>query len=320
MKMLSWVPNTKHDSDILLIWMILIVTTDVQKSIGKKIGNLTDRGKHGTFSLYFGMEMMCSLYYNTMYRGLFTKIPDVYIFVVMQLLHCGWDWLAYGFRSTTTYWNSYNNLRDWLTANLGPWWARALDAIFRPPGIDTPAARQSDHRNYLALELGLRFAGAMYSGIGFILVLGCQAYGTEMLGFSSNVNQYAIPVHKDRLGKIFIYFGVAVVMEIINVNIVERLCFWRHGISIFVRSEHLFKNRHFFYFTAGISFLLMINIVYETQFVCETTGVLPNPLPSPLQHWGGDVYQHAGVNTRWYWLGSASGEPPSVTNVTCVLA
>ena len=45
-------------------WFLLFVSVNhVFKVVGKRLGLAVDRGKTGTFSMYFTMEFVCSLFY-----------------------------------------------------------------------------------------------------------------------------------------------------------------------------------------------------------------------------------------------------------------
>merc|ERR1711968_167462 len=103
---------------------------------------------------------MLSLYYATLYRGLFTRTPSFWVFAVLQVLHCSFEWIMYGFRSSRMYWDLYNAFREFLNKQGGPKCGRSLDAVMRPPGIDTPEASHMDLKRYVALEMGMRFASS----------------------------------------------------------------------------------------------------------------------------------------------------------------
>ena len=85
---------------MIWVWVVLNFYTEALKVLGKRIGNLADRGKHGTCSLYFALELLCSLYYHTLYRALFARAPGPWHAAALLLLHCCWDGIAFAFRST----------------------------------------------------------------------------------------------------------------------------------------------------------------------------------------------------------------------------
>ena len=261
---------------------------------------------------------MLSLYYSTIYRGLFTHIPSAGVFAILQGCHLASDWITYAYRSSEMYWHAYNRFREFLkSCCCGPKCARLLDVIMRPPGIDTEDAAQEDLRKYVALELGLRYAAMLYSTIGIVICISCQAYVSSVWGIPK---QYAVPVKTDELVTFNIFLGIGLISETLNVFIIQYIFFQPYGISIFVRFNQLMNNRYFFAFTAGIATLFLIDQVFDSELVCQKWGVLPPD--EPIQPWDGQIYAHAGEDKRWYWLGRNAGGVDARTdyNVTCQLA
>ena len=186
----------------------------------------------------------------------------------------------------------------------------------RPPGIDTPDARHEELRQYVALELGLRFAAAIYSTIAVGVIVCLQAYGSAVWKLTY---QYVISMEESQVVPFLMYLAVVMVMDIINTLLIEYCYYRHHGVGVFQRYDLLFTNKLFVIFTGAIATLLIMDLIFDSQLICVAMG--PIPAGSNFQKWEERIYVHPGVRTRWYWPGSDL-DPGALlqSNLTCVLA
>jgi len=183
------------------------VTTQLLKSIGKRLGVAVDRGKRGTFSLYFSLEFMTVLFYFTFYRSLFDDIKDPWLFVVFLLMHLLQEWAWYISRGMECSYRLYCSLHRALAC--WPLVQARFTSLWLPPGVAT----LRDEQCYLATEMGMRASAAIFSSCGFAIIL-------AMSKDSWTSQQWTLPasmVHDTKqFQSAYFYLLAATVVEVIN--------------------------------------------------------------------------------------------------------
>lgn len=151
------------------------------KLLAKRIGVSADRGKYGTFTMYFALELLCTLFYFTFYRALFDKLDNWWEFAALQPLHFGQEWLLYVSRATPWFWQMYERLYASLEApplmhhshspphppspQARPYCQQLLSDAALAPGPPLPLSSPPETQWYICCNSGSELLDPTYAGV-----------------------------------------------------------------------------------------------------------------------------------------------------------
>ena len=109
---MSTISSTHRQTETVLNWAILryflvyTAVTGCYQLVLKTVSLQIDRGKLGGPSFYVMGQLWVTLNYTLFYRSIFTQVQSVFTFLALVTIHCLFDWLMYGVRSTHWYYTA----------------------------------------------------------------------------------------------------------------------------------------------------------------------------------------------------------------------
>eukprot|EP00658_Telonema_sp_P-2_P036021 TRINITY_DN26115_c0_g1_i2.p1 TRINITY_DN26115_c0_g1~~TRINITY_DN26115_c0_g1_i2.p1 ORF type:complete len:474 (-),score=99.02 TRINITY_DN26115_c0_g1_i2:102-1523(-) len=142
-------------------YTLFVIVCQLFKTCGKRLGVAVDQGKFGTFSMYFALEFLVTLFYYTFYRSLFDKIEDTWIFVLVQVLHLTHEWVVFPFKASETCYEVYTYLDQWLQGGITQ---QIIRNVMLAPGVRC----HRDLQCAVTMELALRMLSSLFSALVFL--------------------------------------------------------------------------------------------------------------------------------------------------------
>jgi len=179
------------------------------------LGHQLDFGKHGSASLYYCAEVMCSLFYFAFYRLLFEAVESFWQFAALQVLHVAAEWFNYGFMASKYWFLLIDRLPGWLRSFL----------VMR-------GASNREWQCYVTNAFGIRITVFIYTSIAFILFKSFVVFGWNSEQFGEE-DDYDKKENYDKKEKNFLRLALFVAGS----GVIEAINAWLMNIFFFAPSK-----------------------------------------------------------------------------------
>ena len=156
---MSTISSTHRQTETVLNWAILryflvyTAVTGCYQLVLKTVSLQIDRGKLGGPSFYVMGQLWVTLNYTLFYRSIFTQVQSVFTFLALVTIHCLFDWLMYGVRSTHWYYTA--TTRFWKRS-VSKWNKNILEMfgmrnLYRPYSYEYHQVRFESDDNFVSM-------------------------------------------------------------------------------------------------------------------------------------------------------------------------
>lgn len=228
-----------NSKERVLLFMVYVFVGLTFSKVAKKLGMMLDSRKYKSSSMFFIAELTCLLYYYTFYRVLFESIDGWGEFMFIECIHLLSEWCLYPMRSMEL---TYSCLQQ-------------TERRFLPRGsILSRGLNHWDWLNFISLEFGIRCTVMVSTGVAVLLI----SYLIDYVPWIHNSLQRSGA--EMRLNSELL--TVAVVLEIINALIMNKVYFAPLQISVISKVRHCFQDIRFAYIATLTAAILFINPIF----------------------------------------------------------
>lgn len=229
-------------------FIVFVLGSMVIRTILKRTGMRLDANKRGSTSMYFLGEIAGLLYFYTFYRVLFESIHDWSVFFIFQCIHLVSEWIAYPVRASTSAFVLLKQLQE----RLGRCHS-SLRCCLIPDETDF-----EDWLEFIALDYGVRFVVmvAAAAAIGFLLLVVTFVPWVDNALADDDDNMHA------ELTYSLLFIGLALVIELLNALIINRMFFAVRRVDVLKKVLHCFEDIRFAVMVLIFATNLFINPVY----------------------------------------------------------
>eukprot|EP00658_Telonema_sp_P-2_P078116 TRINITY_DN7238_c0_g1_i5.p1 TRINITY_DN7238_c0_g1~~TRINITY_DN7238_c0_g1_i5.p1 ORF type:complete len:319 (+),score=45.43 TRINITY_DN7238_c0_g1_i5:104-1060(+) len=240
------------------------VVCQLLKTAGKRLGVAADRIKFGTFSMYFALEYLLTLFYYTFYRTLFDKISDYRVFIALQALHLLTEWLLFPFKASATCYRWYQSVDEWATHRFDS--SQNLCHMTLRSLILAPGVRCHRHLQCaVTMELAIRTLCSVSSGIANVAITLLISHGPEYI--TAQFKNTTADVTRTVL-----FVSGALVTELLNLCVMETCFFRPRGLSVIASASiGLFRQRRYSWNVFFVTTVLLFNIIYTKLGLVKAT-------------------------------------------------
>lgn len=221
-----------------IFWFFAFVVINIIMKDGMcRIGLQIDMGKRGSASLYYCAEVMCSLFYYSLYRFLFESVESFSIFFALMVVHIAAEWFSYAFRSNTYWFRLMRKVPQWLRA-------------FTDPGPSSLGFSDRDWACYRTNAFGIRMMVFSYSSVAYFIMKSFVVYGYNKTYFGSA--GVASDAQMQLLG---FFLGVSALIEMVNAAAMNMLFFRPNELHLLVFMSSLVAHGRPYEFQLIISLM-----------------------------------------------------------------
>jgi len=229
-------------ADLLLLFIVYVLTTTAMRVGMKRVGLEIDRRKMYSISMYFVGEIAGLLFYYTFYRVLFESVTKIELFAALECVHLSIEWVMYVGRGSRMFYDTMESMR--MSQHTA---FRSISGFINGHGLS-----YADWVDFLSLDFALRCLILTMTSAGMCVLV-------SVLYFTHWINSTLTDIN---IGQYLSYISAAVVLELINAYAINRVFFAKRQANVLSKLVICFSDVRLCFLTLVVTAMLASNPVF----------------------------------------------------------